>query len=134
MSPTIEEIKAALDAATPGPWDSPWSEDAGQWGEENVAFRAEGEIVCGVIYYDGPRLAVKPEDAHLIANAPTWLAVLLAEVERLGGILDAYSRQRADNYIDWARAGGPNECVHGRAEGIHCPHCDLWLIREFEAR
>lgn len=28
------------------------------------------------------------------------------------------------NYIPWANAGGPNECVHGYAEGIPCPQCD----------
>jgi hypothetical protein len=27
-------------------------------------------------------------------------------------------------YMDWARAGGPNECKHGYAEGIPCPYCD----------
>lgn len=27
-------------------------------------------------------------------------------------------------YLPWTEAGGPNECPHGRAEGIPCPHCD----------
>ncbi len=26
--------------------------------------------------------------------------------------------------VDWASAGGPNECAHGYAEGIACPGCD----------
>lgn len=27
-------------------------------------------------------------------------------------------------YVDWADAGGPNECAHGYAEGIPCPRCE----------
>jgi hypothetical protein len=27
-------------------------------------------------------------------------------------------------YLDWAFAGGPNECAHGYAAGIPCPKCD----------
>jgi hypothetical protein len=27
-------------------------------------------------------------------------------------------------YLDWASAGGPNECKHGYAAGIPCPDCD----------
>lgn len=27
-------------------------------------------------------------------------------------------------YLPWTDAGGPNECSHGYAEGIPCPHCD----------
>ena len=27
-------------------------------------------------------------------------------------------------YLDWANAGGPNECKHGYAAGVPCPHCD----------
>jgi len=27
-------------------------------------------------------------------------------------------------YVDWASAGGPDECSHGYAAGIPCPHCD----------
>lgn len=31
-------------------------------------------------------------------------------------------------YVDWASAGGPNECSHGFAAGIPCPHCDRLLV------
>jgi hypothetical protein len=27
-------------------------------------------------------------------------------------------------YLPWYEAGGPNECEHGYADGIPCPHCD----------
>jgi hypothetical protein len=27
-------------------------------------------------------------------------------------------------YLPWYDAGGPNECEHGYADGIPCPHCD----------
>lgn len=32
------------------------------------------------------------------------------------------------NYLDWAYAGGTNECRHGIAAGFHCERCDILLI------
>lgn len=33
--------------------------------------------------------------------------------------------EQKPKYLDWANAGGPNECKHGYAKGIPCPQCDL---------
>lgn len=42
----------------------------------------------------------------------------------------ALRRLLKDNYVSWAAAGGPNECTHGRAEGIPCPACDRQLVSD----
>jgi len=32
-------------------------------------------------------------------------------------------RDQPKKYLDWANAGGPNECAHGYAADIACPSC-----------
>lgn len=77
---TKRRIRAALEAATPGPWET---------------YPAYGHLGVGQFVDEpgnGPMLFIETggvtyahndADAHLIANAPTWLAELLAENERL---------------------------------------------------
>jgi hypothetical protein len=36
-------------------------------------------------------------------------------------------------YPDWAGAGGPNECSHGRAKGVPCAECDMATVETFSA-
>jgi hypothetical protein len=76
----LDEIKRALAAATPGPWD---------WCSSGCGQDPEAELV---VFRDGgmagsPEIAElrhnAEEDAALIAAAPTWLAELVVEVERL---------------------------------------------------
>lgn len=69
------DIKAALEAATPEPWDY----HADQHRDDGRVWRlgGDGDDICRLAYPD------READAHLIANAPTWLAELLAEVESL---------------------------------------------------
>lgn len=38
--------------------------------------------------------------------------------------LDMEQAVKPKKYLDWANAGGPNECIHGYAAGIPCPQCD----------
>jgi hypothetical protein len=38
--------------------------------------------------------------------------------------LDPPDKDQPKKYLDWASAGGPNECEHGYAKGIPCPRCD----------
>ena len=79
----LEDIRAALTAATPGPL---------------VAFRANPRtddpdrrewigVTRGIATDYAPDVFssrnCSPADAELYANAPTWLAYLLAEVDRL---------------------------------------------------
>lgn len=35
-------------------------------------------------------------------------------------------------YTEWSKAGGPNECKHGYAEGIPCQQCDENKRRQIE--
>jgi len=86
-----DDIRAALAAATPGPWRT---HDFGHPGEQEPS-----SIVVHTGKFDWndvqdpdgtSAIAWMPawgrqdsDNAHLIANAPTWLADLLAEVDRL---------------------------------------------------
>lgn len=70
----LATIKARAEAATPGPWE---------WG---------GDVLFGRDNWDGPLLATRvdgqrPEDADFIAYARADVEVLLAEVERLRGLV-----------------------------------------------
>lgn len=81
-----DEIRAALAAATPGPWDA-------------KPLGSEGYAVTGAPDPDAPGVRAKMRrriarfgyqdwdtdraNAELVAKAPTWLAELLAEVDRL---------------------------------------------------
>lgn len=70
---TPDEIRAALARATPGPWDyhvSQHRDDGRVW-----RLGGDGDDICRLAY------PAREADAHLIANAPTWLAELLAEVD-----------------------------------------------------
>ena len=70
-----EDIRKALKAATPGPWDA----------HDLIAFRDwtvqwQGEDIATVY---GTERSPAYENAHLIANAPQWLAALLEENREL---------------------------------------------------
>lgn len=68
----IALIKARLEAATPGPWQT-WPDGT----EESVESVAVGRFVCHL----NSNMRQFREDAALIANAPDDLAWLLSEVE-----------------------------------------------------
>ncbi len=70
-----EAIKARLEAATPGPWK--YVPCTGEYGE--AASAIDGAHDC-VVEPDSFLLA---DDAEFIAHAPTDIANLLEEVERL---------------------------------------------------
>jgi len=82
-----EQMKARLEAATPGPWE--WDDD--QWLEPNRG----GYVLSNDSVVDKNRVepvTVSPENATLIAHAPTDLAKLhaaLDAVEALADMLDA---------------------------------------------
>jgi len=91
---SYDEIKAALAAATPGPWYWRNTQDPMLMGGRAMlvmSFERMGMQGAQPLFRDG-RNIMQPggranlndfPDAHLIANAPTWLAALLAEVDRL---------------------------------------------------
>ncbi len=64
---------------------------------------------------------------QLIEHAGTYAADLdrlRQENQALRERVEAAMRLRRGKYLPWTNAGGPNECPHGRAESIPCPHCD----------
>lgn len=73
----LAEIKARLDAATPGPWeeDELGLTGSGPPGPDNV-----------VMWWNVPH-GMSDANVALITNAPTDLATLLAYVEQLEGLL-----------------------------------------------
>ena len=82
MSEIVEEIRKALESATPGPWE------ADDGGSETIGiFEVDGEAICYLSpnVYSGAGLRGLEQDrdnAHLIANAPTWLRTLLEERDK----------------------------------------------------
>lgn len=73
----LQEIRARVAAATPGPWH--WDEDNDPWlwgGPGVFVLSSEDEISVP-----------NPNDYALIAHAPQDLADLLAEVERLQKVI-----------------------------------------------
>ena len=82
----LDAIKARLAAATPGPW---WS-DSGDPLSTNMAVAVIGGWqVQASRPFVGDRVTPAKDDADLIAHAPTDLAALVAEVERLREELDS---------------------------------------------
>lgn len=70
----LEPIKARLAAATPGPWES------------DIYPGSENWVYVGGVRGPGPSLELGADssgDAEFITNAPTDIAALVAEVERL---------------------------------------------------
>lgn len=70
---TIEEVRARLEETTEGPWEFRW-ENAPEGSLAIVASKADAHFLSD---------RLREEDARFIANAPTDIAFLLAEVERL---------------------------------------------------
>lgn len=89
----IDEIKAALAAATPGPWSYDDFSDKEFIIYDHTYFnRHITEIVS-----DGVESKEREEaNAHLIANAPEYITYLLAEVDRKNEALRFYADE--DNY------------------------------------
>lgn len=95
MSKFTEEIKKALDEASP----QPWREYKGL-----VCEKGTGNAVCAV--YGGTinmddKNDQNVADSHLISNAPTWLSQLLQEREQMVEALKecaAYADKDASNF------------------------------------
>lgn len=85
----INKIRAALAAATPGPWHSKgWLateeeiDEANRTEVEDLITDANGKRIVGASWYDGMHINCTEPDAALIASSPTWLAELCDRVER----------------------------------------------------
>lgn len=72
----LAELKAALEAATPGPWIT--AADPSHYDSRSEIYRVEdGEFVAAT----GGKWDTLEANAHLIASAPEWLAKLIAVAE-----------------------------------------------------
>ena len=94
-----DEIRAALAAATPGPWAWLYPD---QCCRDGYCIKSKADLdTC-----DGVTHAMKAlhADVVLIANAPTWLAELLAEVERLTARAEA-AEQAVQRVREFAEQG-----------------------------
>ena len=88
MPDRLQEIRARLDAATPGPWVV---KPPGEGKSSSGIRRGALDIAWSV---------TAREDADLIANAPADIAWLLAEVERLQRANDEPSLASNDHLCD----------------------------------
>ena len=82
-TPDIDAIREALEAATKGPW---WSaaEQAHKPGRKpmyGTVGVGEGDEARPLAVLSGIPADKRHADAHLIANAPTWLASLLSALD-----------------------------------------------------
>lgn len=80
----LQELRRIAEAATPGPWTSPWEQKDGLDPEEYGFYGASGDKIVGLLWYDGWHLECSEENARHIAtfDPPTVLA-MLDEIERL---------------------------------------------------
>lgn len=76
----LNEIKARLKAASPGPWNVGYN-----WEQQHPGlFIYEKQSTdCGTIITAGDEAALSKEDAEFIANAPDDIAFLLIEINKL---------------------------------------------------
>ncbi len=89
----IDEIKEALAAATPGPWE--WREGKVQQLEQGRFFGSDGTEICWfgnyTPYYPTSGDEPEKEDINLIAKAPEYITYLLQEIERKDEALRFYA-------------------------------------------
>ena len=92
----LKKISEAVEAATPGPWEVMNNRDifthrgatnrAGITADENDGWHI-ADTMCGPTSVDGEdwefRYHERHANAHLIANAPTWLKAQQAHIEAI---------------------------------------------------
>lgn len=79
----LAELRRIAEAATPGPWISPWDQTHDD-PEEYGFYSADGEKVAGITWIDGPQFECSEADAHHIAAFdPTTVLALLDRIEEL---------------------------------------------------
>ena len=80
----LQELRRIAEAATPGPWTSPWEQKDGFDPEEYGFYGASGDKIVGLLWYDGWHLECSEENArHIATFDPTTVLALLDEIERL---------------------------------------------------
>ena len=95
----LDEIKARLDAATPGSWI--WMDGLDAiWAFSDTYDDIRDETPSTVFCFD-TRVGYETENAELIANTPTDMRRLIARVEKL--------EQRITEAIEWIDSGEPRQ-------------------------
>lgn len=119
MSTDLAVIEAALEAATPGPWAvCPWYPQGVMpkaWADDQLPVEERGPFMSTGTVGDGADVGTeRPEaDAHLIANAPTWLAELVERVKAAEAAIERVRRFGHDAKREYAHisgCGGDPEC------------------------
>ena len=86
----------------------------------------QGDIDKG---WGGAHLAQTPcGDWTPHAEAQAALEAQQERIRKLVEALKAADRIWRNEYVIWHVAGGPNECPHGYAAGIHCRLCDRTTV------
>ena len=106
MSTDLAVIEAALEAATPGPWV--WSNS-----DRTTARRELDGPLTNVLATAALRWPTH-EDAHLIANAPTWLAELVERVKVAEAAIERVRALLGDDSRKFIRAGEVSDAIEGR--------------------
>lgn len=95
--PDLDAIRARLDRATPGPWTVAETEG---WIGIHPVCPPHGTDDAAEI--SGGLDDLTPADADLIAHAPTDLAALVAEIERLRAVAEAAAQVVGAYANPWA--------------------------------
>lgn len=105
-----QQVKEALEMANPGPW----IKDKEKHGYEYGIMSPSSGWLLGTIS--------KKNDAHLIANAPTWLQLLLDELEKTqrGKEVALSSHKHLEDELEKARKENNDllEALSDRADSI----------------
>lgn len=105
----IAEIRAAIEAATPGPWGCFADSDHSRawW------VRVGSDRQATWLDHDNA-----DADAHLIANAPTWLAELVGRVERSEQRAESFESQAVEEFVRAERTEVEVERLRGRLRAV----------------
>ena len=137
----LAPIRARLEAATPGPWS-----EAGSVPRAIVAAHNADINLLSLYTFgdgDGPYAVVaSQDDAALIAHAPTDIAALLAEVERLQALVVGSVvvpvlpvDLAVDALVDAIMAAKTKREARAAAGPIwQCKRCDRWYSLSDNAR
>jgi hypothetical protein len=93
----LEQIKEALEEATPGPWEV--TDTGNLYITKNYRYENGKHIAHWIAEIDSDDENERQhEDAHLIANTPTYIRYLLDELEKADKEIAKYHKLHDDGY------------------------------------
>lgn len=117
----MKEAREALEKATPGPWkviEQVWEEDKPFLAERHIVtvydypqLKSPDPVVCmsHCVYEPKQRVYIDEHDAHLIAQAPTWLSTLLSALEEQQREINAIKLITENERLEKNRAWDKND-------------------------